>query len=123
MARGKPTFLSELFSVEVKFTIDIFNKWFKSIFKSKFLKLNEIQKQIFVKEDPSKIQILLDTEAGHRYDKIEKMTSWYDFIIHKEHLFIRNNFSREDILSMKKLNTLQNYYEKIGRFFVNCHFA
>ena len=44
--------LSELISVELKFTIDTLNKWFKSVFKSKFLELNEIQKEIFVRENP-----------------------------------------------------------------------
>ena len=44
LARQKSPFLSELFSSELKFTIDTLNKWFKNVFKSKFLELNEIQK-------------------------------------------------------------------------------
>ena len=54
--------------------------------------------------------------------KIEKITAYYDFSVQKEHLFIRNIYSKEDFLSMENLSTLQNY-EKIGRFFKNCHFA
>ena len=42
LAREKSTSLSELFSVELNFTTDTLNKWFKSVFKSKFLELNEI---------------------------------------------------------------------------------
>ena len=45
----KSTSLSELFSVELKFTIDTLVKWFNDVFKSKFVELYEIQKQIFVK--------------------------------------------------------------------------
>ena len=45
----KSTSLSELFSVELKFTIDTLDKWFNDVFKSKFVELYEIQKQMFVK--------------------------------------------------------------------------
>ena len=47
----KSTSLSELFSVELKFTIDTLVKWFNDVFKSKFVELYEIQKQIFAKEN------------------------------------------------------------------------
>ena len=42
LAREKSTSLSELFSVEVKFTTNNLNKWFKHTIKSKFLELNVI---------------------------------------------------------------------------------
>ena len=40
--RQKSTYLSELFSVELKFLIDTLIKWFNDVFKSKFVELNEI---------------------------------------------------------------------------------
>ena len=46
------TSLSELFSNELKFTIDTLVKWFNDVSKSKFGELTEIQKQIFTKENP-----------------------------------------------------------------------
>ena len=52
LIKQKSTPLSELFSIELKFTIDTLTKWFNITFKSKFLELNDIQKQIFVKENP-----------------------------------------------------------------------
>ena len=124
LALEKSTFLSELFSVKLRFTIDTLKKWFKSVLKSKFLELNEIQKQIFVKENPIDSSetcccicgFLLVTEAGHGPEKIAKITAWYDFIVQKEHIFIRNIYSREDILSMENLSTLRNYFKKFGRF-------
>ena len=124
LAREKSTSLSELLSVELNFTIDTLNKWFKSVFKSKFLEINEIQKQIFAKEnpiDPSKTCCCicgfpLDTEASHGHEKIEKITAWYDFIVQKEHLFIRNIYSREDILSMENLSTFRNYTKNLVVF-------
>ena len=42
LAREKSTSLSELFSVELKFTIDTLNAWFSDTIKSKFLGLNDI---------------------------------------------------------------------------------
>ena len=77
LVHEKSASLSELFSVELKFTIDTLNKWFKSGFKSKFLALNEIQKQIFVKENPLNFSktcccicgFLLDIEISHGHEK------------------------------------------------------
>ena len=51
LIKQKSTSLSELFSIELKFTIDTLTKWFNCTFKSKLLELNDIQKQIFVKEN------------------------------------------------------------------------
>lgn len=44
LAREKCTSLSELFSVELKFTIDILNDWFSNIIKPKFFELSDIKK-------------------------------------------------------------------------------
>ena len=57
LAREKSTSLAALFSVELKFTIDTLNVWFSDTIKSKFLDLNDIKKQNFIKENsfiPSK---------------------------------------------------------------------
>ena len=48
----KTTSLSERFSIKLKFNIDTFVKWFNSTFKVKHLELNDIRKQMFVKEYP-----------------------------------------------------------------------
>ena len=47
LAREKPTSLAELFSVELKFTVDTLNDWFSSILKAKFLEINTIKKQSY----------------------------------------------------------------------------
>lgn len=69
-AREKSTSLSELFSVELKFAIETLTNRFKQTIK--FLELNDIKKQIFVKFNPiapSKTDccicaFLLDIEGG-----------------------------------------------------------
>ena len=52
LAREKSTSLAELFSVELKFTVDTLNDWFSNTIKPKFLEPNYIKKQIFTKENP-----------------------------------------------------------------------
>ena len=52
LAREKSTLLAELFSVEIKFTVDTLNNWFSSILKPKFLEVCTIKKQAYKKENP-----------------------------------------------------------------------
>ena len=52
LARKKSTSLTQLFSVELKFTVDTLNKWFSRITKPKFFELDDIKKQTFLKENP-----------------------------------------------------------------------
>ena len=52
LAREKSTSLAELFSVELKFTIDTLNSCFSNTIKAKFLDLDDIKKQVFIKENP-----------------------------------------------------------------------
>ena len=48
----KSTPLSEPFSIELKYTTDTLVKWFNVIFKSRFTKITEIKKQMFIRENP-----------------------------------------------------------------------
>ena len=91
LAREKSSSLSELFSVKLKFTINILNNWFSNTIKPKFLELDKLKKQMFVKENPVVASeticyifgFSLVTEA---YGKHER---WYDFIVERGHLFIK----------------------------------
>ena len=47
LAPEKSTSLAELFSVELKFTMDTLNDWFSRIIKPNFLEFDDIKKQIF----------------------------------------------------------------------------
>ena len=92
-AHEKSTSLTELFSVELKFTIDTLNDCFSNVMKPNFFELNGIKKQIFIKKNPivpskttcSICGFLLDVEADGKEHK-----NWYDFINEIEHLFLRN---------------------------------
>ena len=52
LVREKSTSLAELFSVEIKFTIDALNNWFSAMIKPKFLELNDNKKQACIMENP-----------------------------------------------------------------------
>ena len=54
IVREKSTSLSEPVSIEfsIKFTKDTLKSWFKNTTKSNFLELNDIEKQLFVNENP-----------------------------------------------------------------------
>ena len=43
---------NEILSTELKFTIDVLVKWFYDIFKSRLNELDEINKQLFTRNNP-----------------------------------------------------------------------
>ena len=47
---------------------------------------------------------------------VDKKKNWYDFVVEKEHLFIRNIYSREELPSRDKISNIFDYYEQFGRF-------
>ena len=52
LAHEKPTSLAELFSDELKFTIDTLKYWFLRIVKPKFFEIDSARKQKFRKDNP-----------------------------------------------------------------------
>ena len=52
LAHEKSTSLAELFSLELKFTIDTLNDWFSGIKKPNFFEVDDTKKQKFLKENP-----------------------------------------------------------------------
>ena len=82
LSRVKSTSLSEMFTIVLKFTFDVFVKWFNEVFKSRFHKLNELEKK---KSCDSKLAISIK-----EWHQTEKPTTWYNFVVQKEYLFLRN---------------------------------
>ena len=88
--------LSEMFSTELKFAIDILVKWFNGIFKSRFKELSEIEKQKFLEENSCNLSnekcVIYDQRLGvngrigyekERYEKTENLTTWYNLLFKK----------------------------------------
>ena len=68
LARHRSTSLTELFSVELKFTIDTLNEWFSSIIKPKFLELHWLKMQVYRKENPIDWQKTICSICGFLLD-------------------------------------------------------
>ena len=110
LVREKSTSLAELFSVEIKFTID-------TMTKPKFLELNDNKKQACIMENPlvpsqticSICGFLLDVEA-----KGNGKNKWYNFIIECEHLFLRNTYEEQELNKMK-INDIKDFYNVFER--------
>ena len=79
LVREKSTFLAELFSVELKFTVNTLNDWFSNTIKLKFFELNDIKKQIFTSENPVVSSKTISSICGFLLDV--KQEGWYDFIV------------------------------------------
>ena len=58
---------------------------------------------------------LLDIQDSHQTGK-DKLKTWYDFVIKKEHLFIMNIYSQEEVSSTDNISDISNYYEQFSRF-------
>ena len=79
LAQEKATSLAELFSVELKFTVDTLNEWFSIIIKPKFFEINSIKKQICRKENPIKKEETVCSICGFLLD-VDNVR-WFDFIV------------------------------------------
>ena len=101
LAHEKSTSLAELFSVELKFTINTLNDWFSRIIKPKFLKENPI---VDSKTRCSICSFLLEVEEA----------DWFDFVVKCEHLFLRNICSLEDLKKMD-IESEEKYTEIVHR--------
>ena len=91
---------------------------FSNTIKSKFLELDDIKKQMFIKEIPFVPSETICCICGfllyvHERGKGEHK-SWYNFIVECEHLFLRNICSKADLQEMK-IDDIRKYYEIFHR--------
>lgn len=94
LKKEKESALSDMFSTELKFTVDMLVKWCNDLFKSRFNEPDEIKKQLFTRDNPvdwsnqkcviCNFKLAASLNEGHG---TYKLTTWYDFIEQKEHLF------------------------------------
>ena len=57
---------------------------------------------------------LLDIEDGSGNEDDKK--TWYDFVVEKEQLFIRNIYSKEEHADMENISHIADYHREFGRF-------
>ena len=96
--------ISEMCSNTLKFASDCLKKWFSRKYKKMFLEIDVLSKKKFEEEHPIDwyngkcviCNFLLVLGIADFQHSNEKMT-YYDFIIRKEHKFLRNVYSPEDL--------------------------
>ena len=107
--------IAELFNIELKFACDILQKWFNFKIKSNNLAVPELKRLAFNRENPitreSRCVIchfpLNVSPKGLSFSKNDM--SYLDFLIRKEHAFIRNIFDEKDLKKCKNISTLEKH--------------
>ena len=115
----------EMFTTELKFAANCLLKWFNKKFTSNNLELSNDVKRKY------KIEHLIDWSQDRcciftfpleinptSYNANEKTMSYADFIIFKEHKFLRNVFSKTTKLITKtdSMKDVKTYHKNFGRF-------
>ena len=112
-----------MFSIELKFTVDVSVKWFNDVFKSQFNEIDAIKKQKFLKEKridlPNEKCVICDLKLAVSLQegcekKKKKMTTWYNLTVQKEHLFLRNIYPDKE--KSENIGYLKKYYVAFDYF-------
>ena len=111
--------ISEMFCTEIKFATDCVLKWYHDKYKN--LELSIENKNEYERQNP------IDWENGEcvlcRFPLYANPTnpqnakiSYGDFIIKKEHMFLRNVFSKEELLKSSSINTFESFHQHFIEF-------
>ena len=125
--KSKKNAISEMFSIELKFASDCLLKWFYSKHKKIELSLNEkknyeIRNPIDWENGVCKICTFpLDVKPSEEVNN--KIMTYGDFIIQKEHKFLRNVLSREELAKSKSIQNFQSFHDTFRKYFRICFYA
>ena len=113
--------VSEMFCTEIRFATDCLLAWYHMKYKN--VELTSFAKSEFEREHPINWQngecvvcrFPLDATPTTASFENEKM-SYGDFIIKKEHMFLRNIFSTEELSKSIALETLESFHKHFNEF-------
>ena len=111
--------ISEMFCTEIKFATNCLLKWYQNKYKN--FELSIESKNEFEKENPIDwengecVLCRFPLEANPTTPQNEKM-SYGDFIIKKEHMFLRNIFSKEELSKSSAINTFESFHKHFIEF-------
>ena len=112
-----------MFSTELKFARECLISWFNLKFKKQNLELSnekitayEIENPIDWKNDKCKICNFPLHINPTTFDVEKEKISYGDFIIKKEHKFLRNIFSEKELVSSVAIKHFQSFHENFSRF-------
>ena len=118
--RKKCNAIAEMFSTELKFVSDCLLKWFYS--KNKKNELSIQEKRDYEIENPTdwengKCKICTFPLNANPSDSVKNNEMSYgDFIIQKEHKFLRNIFSKEDLEKSDAIKNLESFHEHFSKY-------
>ena len=115
--------ISEMFSIELKFASDCLINWFNSKFKNENLQLSNNKKRNYEVENP----INWETDKcwicnfplhinPRTPNAVKEKMSYGDFIIQKEHTFLRNIFSKEELMLSDAIKNIESFHENFSKF-------
>ena len=111
--------MSEMFCTEIKFATNCVLKWYHAKYKNLELSLeskNEFEKENPIDwEDGECVLCRFPLEVNPTTCENEKM-SYGDFIIKKEHMFLRNIFSEEELLKSSSIATFESFHKHFIEF-------
>ena len=114
--KKKKNAIAELFNIELKLSYDILMKWFNCKIRSNNLELPMCLRLEYSRNNP----ITTDTKCcicnfplevtpkGLKFEGNDM--SYLDFLIQKEHAFIRNSFDEVELKKSKNLTSLETYH-------------
>ena len=111
--------ISEMFCTEIKFATDCLLKWYHNKYKNTELSMSS--KNDFERENPIDWQngkcvvCRFPLDATPTTVENEKM-SYGDFIIKKEHMFLRNVYSKETLSKSTALVTFESFHKHFSGF-------
>ena len=111
--------ISEMFCTEIKFATDCLLKWYYDKYKNYELSLEN--KNQYERENPIDwengecVLCRFPLQANPTSPENQKM-SYGDFVIKKEHMFLRNIFSKEELLKSPSINTFESYHKQFIKF-------
>ena len=113
--------ISEMFCTEIKFATDCLLKWYHNKYKN--TELSMVRKNDFERENPIDWQngkcvvcrFPLDATPTTTTVENEKM-SYGDFVIKKEHMFLRNVFTKETLSKSIALATFESFHKHFSDF-------
>ena len=122
-ARNRKITISEMFTIQLKLVADCLLKWFNAKFKSIILEMSNNAKRKYEIENP------IDWSRDHccictfpleinttKFDANSQTMSYVNFIIFKEHKFLRNIFLSEELATTDSLKDLKTYYQAFVKF-------
>ena len=111
-----------MFSCELKFILDIYEKWSDEKFTCRNMELDLFTKQRYRREYPLDWEngrcsiCVFDLSLGRANGPESEEIMYLDFVVKKEDDFIRNIFEPEDLAEYLKISTLENYFENFQKF-------